>query len=559
MAAPRRRCAGLVRSLFGAWQLGPQAGREWVASPGSLLGNQARCVSCVGGAISSGPLLAAASGRYGQDSALDRILGFPQPDSSLAPSVPAVSVHRDEQNLLLVHTPDMPENPRVLRVVLLGTPNAGKSTLSNQLLGRKVYHTFIIPTPIPPFLHISLSYVYGCFAFINVCVVLVCLVPTEARKPQDVRSSETAVTNSCEPACGCWELNPGPLVEQSVLLTTGSFTQFPYTTSFSFCFFHSLVVPGEMVWAGSKISLEPLSSWKVFPVSKKVHTTRCQALGVITEKEAQVILLDTPGIISPVKQKRHHLELSLLEDPWKSMESADLVVVLVDVSDKWTRSQLSPQVLQCLTRFSQVPSILVLNKVDCLKQKSVLLELTAALTEGVVNGKKLNIKQAAHLGTPCPSPATRDPNTHSVRNPQRIGWPYFQEIFMLSALNNKDVNTLKYLLAQAKPGPWEFHSGVLTSQTPEEICTNKIREKLLEYLPEEVPYNVQQKTVIWEEGPSGELVIQQNLLVPKESHMRILIGQKGLLISQIAQEVGRDLMDIFLCDVNIRLSVKLLK
>lgn len=100
--------------------------------------------------------------------------------------------------------------------------------------------------------------------------------------------------------------------------------------------------------------------------------------------------------------------------------------------------------------------------------------------------------------------------------------------------------------------------------------------------------------MIWEEGPSGELVIQQNLLVPKESHVvsegcsekgssvthglfpiceaksrtmclsfhylqRILIGQKGLLISQIAQEVGRDLMDIFHCDVLIRLSVKLLK
>ena len=97
------------------------------------------------------------------------------------------------------------------------------------------------------------------------------------------------------------------------------------------------------------------------------------------------------------------------------------VVVLVDVSDKWTRNQLSPQVLRCLTQFSQVPSILVMNKVsptylrkgspsrrltftdhsllpiahpqvDCLKQKSVLLELTAALTEGVVNGKKLKTK-----------------------------------------------------------------------------------------------------------------------------------------------------------------------
>ncbi|EGW14992.1 GTP-binding protein era-like [Cricetulus griseus] len=157
MAAPRLRCARLVRSLLGAWQLGPRAAREWEAPPGLLLGNQVRCVSCgVVGSASSGPLLASASSRYGQDSALDRILGFPQPDSSLAPSVPAVSVHRDDQNLLLVHTPDMPENSRVLRVVLLGAPNAGKSTLSNQLLGRKVCHTFSVPTPMPPFLHISL-------------------------------------------------------------------------------------------------------------------------------------------------------------------------------------------------------------------------------------------------------------------------------------------------------------------------------------------------------------------------------------------------------------------
>lgn len=94
MAAPRRYCTGLVRVLLGAWQVGSRAGREWMAPPGCLLGSQARCVSCVVGATSSGPLLASASSRYGQDSALDRILGVPQPDSSLVPSVPAVSVHR---------------------------------------------------------------------------------------------------------------------------------------------------------------------------------------------------------------------------------------------------------------------------------------------------------------------------------------------------------------------------------------------------------------------------------------------------------------------------------
>ncbi|XP_045381296.1 GTPase Era, mitochondrial [Lemur catta] len=431
MAAPGLRGAGLVRAVLRSWQLGPRFAGEWVTPFSSLSCCQRSCLSCVSGATFSGPRLASASRQYGQGSALDHFLGFPQPDSSLlTPCVPAVSIHKEEQDLLLVHHPDMPENPRVLRVVLLGAPNAGKSTLSNQLLGRKV-----------------------------------------------------------------------------------------------------------------------------FPVSKKVHTTRCQALGVITEKEAQVILLDTPGIISPVKQKRHQLELSLLEDPWKSMESADLVVVLVDVSDKWTRNQLSPQVLQCLTQFSQVPSILVMNKVDCLKQKSVLLELTAALTEGVVNGKKLEMKQAFH-----PSPAAKAPNVKSVGSPRRTGWPHFQEIFMLSAVSQEDVKTLKkYLLAQAQPGPWEFHSGVLTSQTPEEICANIIREKLLEHLPQEVPYNVKQKTILWDEGPSGELMIEQRLLVPKESHVRLLIGPKGQVISQIAQEVGRDLMDIFLCDVQIRLSVKLMK
>ncbi|XP_075417415.1 GTPase Era, mitochondrial isoform X2 [Tenrec ecaudatus] len=436
MAAPCRRGPRLVRAVLGVWQRGPEASRDRVSRPPLSPGAPGRCVSCFAGAACSGPRLSEASCRHGQGSALDRFLGVPQSSSPLTPCAPAVSMDKDEQDLLLVHHPDMPENPRVLRVVLLGAPNAGKSTLSNQLLGRKV-----------------------------------------------------------------------------------------------------------------------------FPVSKKVHTTRCQALGVITEKEAQVILLDTPGLISPIKQKRHHLELSLLEDPWRSMESADLVVVLVDVSDKWTRNQLSPQLLRCLSQYSQVPSILVLNKVDCLKQKSVLLGLTASLTEGVVNGKKLKLKQAFHSpsSTHGSCPEAKGPDTQVGRGPQRAGWPHFQEIFMLSALSQDDVKTLKYLLAKARPGPWEFHSGVLTTQNPEEICANIIREKLLEYLPQEVPYNIQQKTDVWEEGPAGQLMILQRLLVPKESHVRLLIGPKGQLIARIAQEAGRDLMDVFLCDVQLRLSVKLLK
>ncbi|NXT96714.1 ERAL1 GTPase, partial [Anhinga rufa] len=327
------------------------------------------------------------------------------------------SLLAEEQNRLLRDQPDQPQNPRVLRIAIIGAPNAGKSTLSNQLLGRKV-----------------------------------------------------------------------------------------------------------------------------FPVSQKVHTTRCKARGVVTDEDTQLIILDTPGLTNPLKAKRHKLEEAMLRDPWDSMKHADLVLVLVDVSDHWTRNSLSKEVLKCLSQFPHIPSVLVLNKVDLLKKKYILLQLVTELTEGVVNGKKLEVRSAfSHNSsssakslqiTQASPPENKAHKPHclqetgqgqqgsssndsgdtrasrsslvaeAAQGPKRYGprdlknmkgWPCFQEIFMLAALHGEEVDTLKrYLLMQAKPGPWEFHSGVLTSQSPQEICDNIIREKILEYLPLEVPYGVVQ-------------------------------------------------------------------
>ncbi|XP_063002603.1 GTPase Era, mitochondrial [Elgaria multicarinata webbii] len=402
---------------------------------------------------------------YGNDSALDYILGISKEETEcpICQHPPPLSAFKDEQEGLLELQPDQPENPKTLRIAIIGAPNAGKSTLSNQILGRKV-----------------------------------------------------------------------------------------------------------------------------LPVSKKVHTTRCNAQGVVTKEDTQLIILDTPGLTSSVKAKRHNLEGSMLHDPFKSLKKADLALVLVDVSDRYTRNSLHPQVLKCLASFPQVPSILVLNKVDLLKKKSLLLELVTQLTEGVVDGKRLNVRSrfnpvstAANAGDPQVPPglqagsdrdletgvgikeAGSDPAEESAKGQRKgakKGWPHFGEIFMLAAVNGEEVDILKrYLLKRAKPGPWEFHSEVLTSQSPQEVCDNIIREKLLEYLPEEVPYAVGQRTEIWEEGPSGELVILQNLVVQKDTHVKMLIGHRGQLISKIAYEAGRDLMDAFLCDVKLRLCVKLRK
>ncbi|XP_077150444.1 GTPase Era, mitochondrial [Ranitomeya variabilis] len=399
---------------------------------------------------------------YGRDSAIGSLLGVQQHSPTnelLSPQAPSVSFNKADQDSLLLNAPDQPENSKVLKLAIIGAPNAGKSTLSNQLLGRKL-----------------------------------------------------------------------------------------------------------------------------FPVSCKVHTTRCKAQGILTEGDTQIILLDTPGMVNSVRAHRHKLEKTFQEDPWASVKVADLVLVLVDVSDKWMRKSLHSEVLKCLYKNSHVPSILVLNKVDLVKQKNSLLEVTHKLTEGLVKGRKAVIKSSKKT-----SDRSVQPDPHIIKEPgeqpeghkelsrldsnvggeqeiayrnlkDRTGWPHFQEVFMLSALEGGEVETLKkYLMTVAKPGEWEYHSEVVTTQSPQEICNNIIREKLLEYLPEEIPYNITQVNELWEEGSGGELVIKQTLLVSKENHVKLVIGPGGELISKIAKEAGSDLMNAFLSDVRLQLAVKFRK
>lgn len=366
----------------------------------------------------------------------------------------SVPPHSAEQISLLMRHPDQPENAKVLKVAIIGAPNSGKSTLSNQLLGKKL-----------------------------------------------------------------------------------------------------------------------------FAVSKKVHTTRTRAVGVLTEDDTQIILLDTPGLTTASKVKRHQLEKSLLVDPWNTVKEADLVVVLVDVSDRWMCGRLDFEVLKCLAQHPNIPAVLVLNKVDLIKTKDRLLDITAELTGGIVNGNKIRVRPV--IKPPWAEKKTLD-LTSNVDNTdkcdasdqeqtrlskeqlkelsQQRGWPGFKDVFMLSSLDSEDVETLKsYFLVKAKPGEWQYHSEVLTDQTPEQICINLIREKLLENLPQEVPYSLTQNIELWHEGENGDVDITVRLYAKKETHVSMVIGTAGQMVTRMAREVSEDLSRVFLTEVRVKLSVKLKK
>ncbi|KAF3706667.1 GTPase Era, mitochondrial ERA-like protein 1 Precursor [Channa argus] len=344
--------------------------------------------------------------------------------------------------------------------------------------------------------------------------------------------------------------------------------------------------------AGKSTFSNQLLGRKVFAVSKKVHTTRSRALGVLTEDDTQIILLDTPGLTTASKVKRvtcertlcfprHQLEKSLLVDPWNTVKEADQIVVMVDVADRWMCNSLDFEVLKCLAQHPDIPAVLVLNKVDLMKAKDRLLHIAAELTCGVVNGRRLEVRPVIKPPWAKKSPErdselsldednaghedSAEPNSVLSKEQMKVlrsqrGWPHFKDVFMVSSVDPEDVETLKnYFLVAAKPGPWQYHSEVLTDQSPEEVCTNIIREKLLEYLPQEVPYSVTQTIELWQNGENGELDVTVKLYVKKDTHMKMVIGTAGQTVARIAREAGEDLSRVYLREVKLKLSVKLRK
>ncbi|XP_076607014.1 GTPase Era, mitochondrial [Chaetodon auriga] len=333
--------------------------------------------------------------------------------------------------------------------------------------------------------------------------------------------------------------------------------------------------------SGKSTLTNQLLGRKVFAVSKKVHTTRSRALGVLTEDDTQIIFLDTPGLTTVSKVKRHQLEKSLLVDPWITVKEADLMVVMVDVADRWARNRLDFEVLKCLAQHPDIPTVLVLNKVDLVGAKDRLLNVTAVLTCGVVNGHRMRVRPVikppwAEKSPNRDSELSVDEDTagpedsaepNSLLSKEQLkalssqqGWPHFKDVFMLSSVDKEDVDTLKsYFMVAAKPGSWQYHSEVLTDQSPEEVCTNIIREKLLECLPQEVPYSVTQSIELWQDGENDELHISVKLYAKKDAHMRMIIGPAGQIVMRMAREVGDDLSRVFLREVKLKLSVKLRK
>lgn len=261
--------------------------------------------------------------------------------------------------------------------------------------------------------------------------------------------------------------------------------------------------------AGKSTFVNQLVGTKVSIVTHKVQTTRALVRGIVIHDNAQIVLVDTPGIFRP--QKR--LDRAMVSTAWNGARDADIVLVIIDV-----QAGLNDAVEAILAGLENVrqPKVLVLNKIDRV-DRQILLELTAAI----------NKKTA------------------------------FERTFMVSALNGSGCRDVLDYLAKALPeGPWYYPQDQISDMPMRQLAAEITREKLYLRLHDELPYSSTVETERWEERKDGSVRIEQVVYVERQSQKKIVLGHKGSTIKAIGQAARKEISEILEQPVHLFLFVK---
>lgn len=261
--------------------------------------------------------------------------------------------------------------------------------------------------------------------------------------------------------------------------------------------------------AGKSTLTNALVGSKVAIVTPKVQTTRALLRGIAMVGQAQLVLIDTPGIFAP----RRRLDRAMVTTAWTGASDADVVCLLIDA-----KRGLDDDTAAILGKLGGVrhPKVLVLNKVD-LVDKPSLLTLAQAANE---KGK-------------------------------------FDATFMVSALSGSGVGDLKTWLAEHVPeGPWHFPEDEVSDAPQRHLAAEITREKLYLKLHQELPYQSTVETESWQERKDGSVRVEQTIYVERESQRKIVLGKGGQTIRAIGEAARRELSEILELKVHLFLFVK---
>lgn len=266
---------------------------------------------------------------------------------------------------------------------------------------------------------------------------------------------------------------------------------------------------------GKSTLLNSLLGQKISIINEKPQTTRKRILGILSEENYQIIFLDTPGILKP----SYLLQEKMMEDVHRSVKDADIFLLMIDAPDDPDGKKLLslPEVKTILE--SDVPKILVLNKIDLVKQETAAVMISGFEGRGI-----------------------------------------FKSVIPAAANVNYNVQKVLVELVDLLPeGPKYFPDDIVAEENVRFFVSEIIREKVLELYREEIPYSVEILINDFKEREVNKDYVEAEIVVEKESQKGIIIGKQGTAIKKLG-EISRKAIEEFLQkEVYLDLRVKVRK
>lgn len=266
---------------------------------------------------------------------------------------------------------------------------------------------------------------------------------------------------------------------------------------------------------GKSSLMNRLIKHKVSIVSAKAQTTKDRINGILTHQDAQYIFVDTPGLNHSYHQ--YNVKQSTYRQMNKvavsALADADVIVHMVD-SIKWTKAD--DYVIDLLQQHKRrIPVLLVLNKIDKLRQKIDLLPLIA---------------QLQHANA-------------------------WQEIIPVSVLAEDNINQLLTLIKGYLPQqPPVYEDEMITDKSMRFMAAEMIREQMMRQLNQELPYGV--SIVIERFNEDWQLQINATIFVERKGQKAIVIGKEGQTIKRIGTSARLSMEKNFAKKTHLKLWVK---
>ncbi len=260
--------------------------------------------------------------------------------------------------------------------------------------------------------------------------------------------------------------------------------------------------------AGKSTLMNSLLDIKLSIISPRPQTTRRQVFGILNSEMAQIVFIDTPGLLKP----KYQLQKKMMEYVDAALNDADLLLLLIDVTAKYHPQDIDLKKINP----KQLPVILLLNKVDLLPKQDLL----------------------------------------PLIDTYRTFYP-FAEIIPISALKEDGLQSLKDSLVERMPfAPPYYPPDVLTDQPERFFVAELIRERIFRSFYQEVPYSTEVLIEEFKERKKGKDFIAATVIVEKRSQKGILIGKNGETLKKIGSDARREIEKFLGREVYLELRVK---